>query len=348
MALHLVRGGNQASAVAQHPKLQLIVGDLQSGSATPVSNDISDHFGVPDHEEVTPSFSEMVGMEKTPKHQAALDDVALFHAGLMSATELKRLHEKTYKNWDGMKQRCKGRPEAGIPPIELSKSFDKFADFLALAGPRPFESWSIDRINPVGPYSPENCRWASKTVQSRNRTNTIFLTYKGVTRPLVEWAELLGENPETLRNRKRTGWTDEEIIEGKRKAQPLAANLTATDSSDAFAYTPWPTKFREVLERHYQSHRRHGEHRLTFMRRIAEEQMNKCAESAEDFSWPDDYSPSEAELKESERLAKQHRRWADVYQEACRLIAGNFRARPFGRDKLPSWVESKLERFKSA
>ncbi len=348
MALHLVRGGNQPSAVALHPKLQLILGDPQSGSATSVSNDISDHFGVPDHKEVTPSFSEMVEMEKTHEHQSALDDVALFHAGLMSATELKRLHEKTYKNWDGMKQRCKGRPEAGVPPIELSKSFDKFADFLALAGPRPFESWSIDRINPVGPYSPENCRWASKTAQSRNRTNTIFLTYKGVTRPLVEWAELMGENPETLRNRKRAGWTDDEIIEGKRKAQPVASDQTTTDCSDAFAYTPWPTKFREVLERRYHSHRYHREHRLSFMRRIAGEEMNRWAEMAAEFSWPDDYSPSEAELKELERLTKQYRIWAGVFQEACRLHAENFRNRPFWQDKLPSWVESKLERFKSA
>lgn len=348
MALHLVSDGNKPSSVAPYPKLQLIVSDLKTGSATPASNDISDHFGAPDHKEATPSFSEMVGMEKSPAHLSALDDVALFYAGLMSATELKQLHEKTYKNWDGMKQRCKGRPEAGVPPIELSKSFDKFPDFLAWAGPRPFESWSIDRINPVGPYSPDNCRWASKTVQSRNRTNTIFLTYKGVTRPLVEWAELLRENPETFRNRKRAGWTDEEIIEGKRKAKPFASDQTATDCSDAFAYTPWPTKFRETLERRYQTYRYHGEHRLTFMKRIAAEQLNKWGEEADDYSWPDDYSPSEVELRELERLSKQCQNWSDIYQMACRLLAGNFRARPFGQVNLPSWVERKLERFKPA
>jgi hypothetical protein len=45
-----------------------------------------------------------------------------------------------------------------------------FANFLSDMGERPnWATGGIDRIDPYGNYEPDNCRWVTRAVQSRNR-----------------------------------------------------------------------------------------------------------------------------------------------------------------------------------
>lgn len=330
------------NAVALSPKLHLVkgVGKSSSNLETSQPNDISEHVGFSCPEELTPSSSETTSSEKSPEHLQAIEDVNQYDAGLITATELRKLHLKTYKNWDDMKQRCKVDPETGIRRIALDQSFEKFADFLRILGPRPEQSMSVDRIDHTGPYTPDNVRWASKTTQTRNRSNTVKLTYRGKTQPLVEWAEELEINPATLRGRKSSGWTDEEAIEGKR-SWATSSPSPPLSSQKHWEFTPWHPKNREAMERLYQSHGG-GEHRLRFAKRYSEWRISRIMEQIDKCSWPDYYTPGDAEHSRLEELTRQHDIWESIRRYNDLKWSKELRTMPYRKYELPAWVEKKL------
>lgn len=97
--------------------------------------------------------------------------------------------------------------------ITVCEHWLTFENFFADMGLRPSKKHSIDRIDNDKGYSPENCRWALPVAQCRNTRKTIYLTKDGVTKPLAEWAEILGINYFTLHWRYKQGWSGAKLFQ---------------------------------------------------------------------------------------------------------------------------------------
>lgn len=71
-----------------------------------------------------------------------------------------------------------------------------FAGFLEDMGERP-PGTTLDRINPLGQYVKDNCRWATRQVQDFNKTNTkMYCAEPGVGNmygSALDWAEFFSK-----------------------------------------------------------------------------------------------------------------------------------------------------------
>ena len=87
--------------------------------------------------------------------------------------------------------------------IKVCKRWWKPGGFVAFVKDMglPPDGATLDRKNTNGNYTPRNCRWATHSQQARNRRNSRLITWRGLTLPLADWADMAGLTYMRLYNR---------------------------------------------------------------------------------------------------------------------------------------------------
>lgn len=166
------------------------------------------------------------------------DDIAYIKTGC----GLRARYPAEGHSHKNMKRRAKEHGKTVSPVIA------DFRDFLLLIGPMPAPGMTLDRIDNDDPeYAPGKVRWATKKVQNNNKGDTRIytLSVNGMKFTASQIAEHFGLTTDAVRKRSERGWSDDEIIEGKRRREVATVGDPAT-RKPAASCTPMTGREREV------------------------------------------------------------------------------------------------------
>jgi hypothetical protein len=144
-----------------------------------------------------------------------------------------------YRCWINLRTRCLNSNSQdwiryggrGIKVCDRWQGEKGFSRFYQDMGekPEPKRHYSIDRVDPDGDYTPDNCRWATKSVQNHNKRKTqkpSTSQYRGVHRENGKFRARLVINKTSI----RCGLFDSEI------AAAAAFNRAARQHYRQYAY----------------------------------------------------------------------------------------------------------------
>lgn len=123
-----------------------------------------------------------------------------------------KIPHDVYIAWRSMKARCfytkssnyKYYGGRGISVCERwAKSFENFLNDM---GEKPQKGYTLERIDNNKDYGPENCRWATRLEQAKNKRSSILLTCDGESKSITEWSVLSGVKYSTIYFRLKNGW----------------------------------------------------------------------------------------------------------------------------------------------
>ena len=136
-------------------------------------------------------------------------------------------NERLLRIWRAMLHRCYKETDEhydyyggrGIKVCDDWHDFEAFQKWALANGYA--DNLTIDRLDGNKDYCPENCSWATMTVQNNHKSDTKWLTYKGKTQSLSDWCRELGLDYFRTKARLNSlGWSVEDAFEyGKYKKE---------------------------------------------------------------------------------------------------------------------------------
>lgn len=136
-----------------------------------------------------------------------------------------------YRIWCGMLGRCHNPRNTayadygGRGIVVCDRWRDDFRAFRADVGPRPTPKHTIERVDNDGPYAPENCRWATRFEQQKNRRRARLITHNGRTETAHMWSRITGIPSRTITNRLNAGWPPERVLSAERRKTGFGARV---------------------------------------------------------------------------------------------------------------------------
>lgn len=131
-------------------------------------------------------------------------------------------YTKVYYVWKAMLDRCyrvrnKQYMGYGGRGIIVCRRWMNFENFMLDIGDRPTEKHTLERRDNNGHYTPNNCYWATRVEQNRNKRNNRYITIDNVTLPLASWCEKFNIDQTVVSKRLRRGWSMYEALTLKLK-----------------------------------------------------------------------------------------------------------------------------------
>lgn len=124
-----------------------------------------------------------------------------------------------YRAWQTMRLRCTESTNPAYPAYGgrgitiCDRWLESPAHFIEDMGRKPTPKHEIDRIDNDKGYSKENCRWATRSENDRNRRSTRWVEYHGERRKLADLMEEKKMTDGAVYGRLKAGWSIDRVFD---------------------------------------------------------------------------------------------------------------------------------------